>query len=190
LVTAGKWLKKAVNTEEVNDFLATQDIKWQFNLSRAPWWGGQFERMVGIVKAALYKTIGKAVLKWDELVEVLLDVETTVNNRPLSYVEEDVEMPILTPNVMAFGLPNHIPEEDVSEIDDKDLRKRAKYLKKCKDDIWRRWREEYLRGLRERHNLAHPEQKNVLSVGVSSKPLKTHILYQYNRFNLNNKDYV
>ena len=164
-VSAAKWLKKAVNSEEVNDFLATQDIKWQFNLSRAPWWGGQFERMVGIVKAALYKTIGKAVLKWDELVEVLLDVETTVNNRPLSYVEEDVEMPILTPNVMAFGLPNHIPEEDVSEIDDKDLRKRAKYLKKCKDDIWRRWREEYLRGLRERHNLAHPEQKNVLSVG-------------------------
>ena len=85
-VSAAKWLKKAVKSEEVNDFLATQDIKWQFNLSRAPWWGGQFERMVGIVKSALYKTIGKAVLQWDELVEVLLDVESTVNNRPLSYV--------------------------------------------------------------------------------------------------------
>lgn len=25
-------------------------VKWQFNLSRAPWWGGQFERIIGIIK--------------------------------------------------------------------------------------------------------------------------------------------
>lgn len=36
--------------EKFQNFLAYQGIKWQFNLSRAPWWGGQFERMVGLVK--------------------------------------------------------------------------------------------------------------------------------------------
>ena len=46
--------------------------------------GGQFERMVGLVKQALYKTTGKANLSWKELEEVLLDIETTLNNRPLS----------------------------------------------------------------------------------------------------------
>ena len=37
----------------------------------------------------------KLVAKWDELSEVLLDVETKENRRPLSYVEEDLGLPIL-----------------------------------------------------------------------------------------------
>ena len=40
--------------------------------------GGQFERLIGIVKATMYKVIGRATLSWDELSEVLLDVETQV----------------------------------------------------------------------------------------------------------------
>ena len=164
-VAAAKWLKKAVMTEETHDFMSNQNITWKFNMSRAPWWGGQFERMVGLVKSVLYKSLGKALLTWDEFVEVLLDTEIVLNNRPLSYVEDDEEMPILTPNVMSFGQPNHIPEGDVTEIEEHDLRKRAKYLKKCKDQVWRRWREEYLRGLRERHNLTHNQKENKLNVG-------------------------
>ena len=164
-VAAAKWLKKAVMSEEVHDFMSNQNIKWQFNMSRAPWWGGQFERMVGLVKSVLYKSLGKALLTWDEHVEVLLDIETILNNRPLSYVEDDEEMPILTPNVMAFGQPNHVPEGEVTEIEESDLRRRAKYLKKCKDNIWRRWRDEYLRGLRERHDLTHNKKGNTLKVG-------------------------
>ena len=61
-----------------------------FNLSRAPLWGGQFERMVGIVKGSLYKTIGNGFLTWTELEEVVLDVEVAVNNRPLGYIQDDV----------------------------------------------------------------------------------------------------
>ena len=62
--------------EEVfNDFLAKHSIRWQFNLSRAPWWGRQFERMDGLVKQAFYRTVGGANLKWDELQDVLLDCE-------------------------------------------------------------------------------------------------------------------
>ena len=76
--------------EQLHDWLAKQKIAWQFNLSRAPWWGGQFERMVGLVKQALYKTTGKENLRWEELEEVLLDIETVLNNRPLDYVEDDI----------------------------------------------------------------------------------------------------
>ena len=38
----------------INDFLAKQEIMWQFNLSRAPWWGGQFEQLIGIMKQSMY----------------------------------------------------------------------------------------------------------------------------------------
>ena len=50
----------------------------------------------------MYKVIGGGVLTWDELSEVLLDVETQINRRPLSYVEDDVELPILTPSSFLF----------------------------------------------------------------------------------------
>lgn len=139
--------------EQLHDWLAKQKIVWQFNLSRAPWWGGQFERMVGLVKQALYKTVGKANLSWDELEEVLLDIETVLNNRPLSYVEDDIQMPILTPHALMVGRPNTIPESADLTDDNTDLRKRAKYLQKCKGAWWSRWSSEYLKTLRERHNM-------------------------------------
>ena len=52
--------------------------------------GGQVERLVDVVKRALYKSIGRASLTWNEPEEVLLDVEVALNNRLLSYVEDDV----------------------------------------------------------------------------------------------------
>ena len=41
-------------------------------------------------------------MSWSELNEVILDVETQVNRRPLGYVEDDVELPILTPASLMF----------------------------------------------------------------------------------------
>ena len=83
-VGAAKWLKQVTSDEKVQDYLAHQDIRWQFNPSRAPWWGGQFERLIALVKSSLYKTIGNAMLSWTELCEVVLDVEIALNNRPLT----------------------------------------------------------------------------------------------------------
>ena len=134
-IGAAKWLKKVMKDEQFQNYLAHHNIKWQFNLSRAPWWGGQFERMVGLVKGALHKSTGRALLRWSELEEVILEVEVTLNNRPLGYVEDDVQLPTLTPNVMLFGQPNLLPEEDVDSIEDTDLRKRARYLRQCKDAL-------------------------------------------------------
>ena len=57
-IEAAAWLKKVMKDEKVNGYLAKQDIEWQFNLSRTPWWGGQFETLVGLVKLAMYKVIG------------------------------------------------------------------------------------------------------------------------------------
>lgn len=40
---AAKWLQKVHIDEKCHAFLAENSIKWKFNLSRAPWWGGQFD---------------------------------------------------------------------------------------------------------------------------------------------------
>ena len=116
------------------------------------------------MKRSLSKTIGNGRLSWTELEDVLLDVEVTLNNRPLDYVEDDIQLPLLTPNSMQFigtiVLPEKEPHREL-----RDLRKRAKYLKKCKDAMWSRWTKEYLRGLRERHNLKHDGKGSTLAVG-------------------------
>ena len=52
---AADWVKAIIKSERFQDYLSESCIsKWQFNLSRAPWWGGQFERMVGLMKQCLY----------------------------------------------------------------------------------------------------------------------------------------
>ena len=124
-------------------------------MSRAPWWGGQYEHKVGLVTQALVKVVGAASLKFQEQKEELLDVEISLHNRPLSYVEEEIQFPTLTPNIMLMGQNNALLEKDVASIEDKDLRSRAKYIESCKDNLWKRWPNECLKGLRERHNLKH-----------------------------------
>ena len=101
----------------------------------------------------MYKTIGKNSLTWYELEEVLMDIEITLNNRPLSYVEDDIQMPVLTPNTMRHGIAISVLEEDVSSIKDKDLRNRTRYIQKCKNLAWQRCTTEYLKALCEPHNL-------------------------------------
>ena len=130
---AEKWLNKVQQDQRFHDLLAGLTIKWQFNLSRAPWWGGQFVRLIGLFKSAFYKTIGNGTLRWAELEEVVLDAEVTLNNRPLTYLEEDVQLPVLTPNSMLHISSGYLPKLQPYHLPEKDLRKRAKFLLKCKD---------------------------------------------------------
>ena len=73
--------------EKLHEFLTALSISWHFNVSKATWWSGQFERTIGTSKDAMYKVLEKANMKFNELKEMLLDVEMIMNNRPLSYAE-------------------------------------------------------------------------------------------------------
>ena len=164
-VAASKWLKRIMKDEKTQDYLAHHNILWQFNLARAPWWGGQFERLVGVVKQAFYKAIGRAFLMFDEPEEVVLDIEVAVNSRPLSYVEDDVKLPVLTPVTMMYVQSNLLPEEGADAVENVNLRKRARYVRWCKDVLCSRWTTEYIRSLMERHNLKHKTKELTLKVG-------------------------
>ena len=83
----------------------------------------------------------------------------------LMYVEDDVQLPVLTPSAMMFGQPNLLPEEDGHDFENVDLRKRTKYLRRCKDVLWSRWTAEYVKGLRERHNLIHKASQFSIKAG-------------------------
>lgn len=162
---AADWLSNVRNDEKFHNCLTQLDLTWRFNLSRAPWWGGQFERLIGVFKSAFRKTVGNGTLSWGELSEVVLDVEIAINGRPLTYLEEDVEMPVLTPSSMLHLRSNQLPELSAHHLQERDLRKRAKYLLRCKEAMWCRWTKEYVRSLRERHSKSGGEQTPHPSVG-------------------------
>lgn len=63
---------------------------------------------------SLDKFIGKSLSTWPELDGVLLDVEGNLNNQPLTYIVDDLEYSVLTPNSMILRrgvkLPDDSPE--------------------------------------------------------------------------------
>ena len=61
------------------------------------------------MKNSFYKAVGGGRLTWEELTEVVLDVETQLNRRPLGYVEDDIEMSILKPAVFLYSRSTEIP---------------------------------------------------------------------------------
>ena len=163
--TAG-WLKKLSLDEDIQCYLAKEHIEWKFNLSRAPWWGGFFERLIGITKNALSKAIGRALLTFQELEEILLDIECFMNNRPLAYLDEEFEQSAITPNILIPGEPTtHLEESDNSLETVNDVSRRIRYLKRCRNQLKKRWANDYIKALMERCQPKHEKDPAVLDNG-------------------------
>ena len=108
---AAKLLKEIWKDEQMQDYLASEkstctDSTWVEHpggaTSSSDWWA--------FFKRAFYKVIGGGMLTWSDLSEVVLDVETHLNRRPLSYVKDDVQLPLLTPSSFLFQRSIRLPE--------------------------------------------------------------------------------
>ena len=161
-----KKLATLFKAPEMRRYLANHAVKWTFNLERAPWWAGFLERIVQSVKRCLKKLLKNARVPTEELQTVLVEVEATLNARPLTFASsEDLEEP-LTPFHLMFGrrlcfIPDQGEETDISQVNVEDLRGRAACL-----DFWRRWRNENLLELRNCHQIrTNPTQGALFGVG-------------------------
>ena len=100
---AAKVICTIMSNQEVKKYLAGINVQWQFNVERAPWWGGMFERMIGSTKKCLRKMIGRSKLSFDELNTAVIEVEMILNSRPIAYLSpDDLEEP-LTPSHLMVG---------------------------------------------------------------------------------------
>uniref|UniRef100_A0A0M3HUZ6 Integrase_SAM-like_N domain-containing protein n=1 Tax=Ascaris lumbricoides TaxID=6252 RepID=A0A0M3HUZ6_ASCLU len=74
---------------DVQTASAHKGIEWKYITERAPWQGGVYERMIGLVKNSLRKSIGKNCFTPEQLLTTVSEVEAIINSRPLTYVSKD-----------------------------------------------------------------------------------------------------
>ena len=156
--------------------MQNHQIEWRFNLERAPWWGGFFERMVGSVKRCLKKVLGNGQLTYDELLSILTEVEVTLNSRPLTYdYDNPYEGEVLTPKHLLYGRRLLSLSEEPQEEDDEtetSYRRRYKYINETLQHFWKRWQREYLTNLRESHDC------NTQAIGKAPKVGEVVMVYE------------
>ena len=93
--------RRSIRTK--NRHLNQEQITWKFIIPKAPWWDDQFERLIGLTKHSLRKSIRRSQMTYYELEEMQLDVEINLNNRSLTYVVDDIQLNVLTTNSMIVG---------------------------------------------------------------------------------------
>lgn len=123
---------------------AVQRITWRFNPPTGSWWGGFWERLIGILKPLLRKVLGRTSLTYEDLSTVICDCESVINLRPLTFSSNDAnELTPLTPmmflrDIKECGVP------DIDDVDRETLCRRLVYKLKLKEDLQKRFRSEYL----------------------------------------------
>ena len=164
-----KAVTELFNHPEVQQYCDSHRIEWKFNLEKSPWWGGFFERMVRSIKRCLMKTLGEARLTFDELATVLVEVEGTLNDRPLTYVYDEVGEEVLTPSHFLYGRRVTCMPDEVNEPPDHheiDHNARFRYLSAKLQHLWNRWHREYLTDLREHHaSRSSQTDRRIVEVG-------------------------
>uniref|UniRef100_A0A0M3HFV7 DUF5641 domain-containing protein n=1 Tax=Ascaris lumbricoides TaxID=6252 RepID=A0A0M3HFV7_ASCLU len=140
--------------------LARKKIKWKFIPDYAPWQGGIYERMVGLVKESLRRAVGRRLLEEDELRTVLTEVEAIVNERPLTYVADDSmeyirPIDFLSPYAqITFRVKE--PQEGLAISSHREqLLQQWKTSQKTLNRFWKTWSDMYLNTLRQRTQSEH-----------------------------------
>lgn len=145
-----KRLFKASSREwhHIAHVLANDGVEWKFNPPSAPHFGGKWEAGVKSVKFHLRRVVGEAILIYEELQTLLVQIEATLNSRPLCALSEDPsDLTALTPGHFLIGTAiTSIPEPSFCGVPEGRL-SRWQLLQRMTESFWTRWSTEYLHQL-------------------------------------------
>ncbi|XP_046841881.1 uncharacterized protein LOC124435998 [Xenia sp. Carnegie-2017] len=87
--SASKEVANILRSTDIQSELASKGVNWEFIIEKAPWQGGFYERMIQSTKRCLKKTLGRSSMDFDALGTILVEIEATINNPPLTYIYDD-----------------------------------------------------------------------------------------------------
>jgi hypothetical protein len=173
-VLRGIWGKKV--GEEILEGLtvtfSTKEIKWKNIPEGSPWVGGFYERLVGLVKRVIKKTLWRTTATDDQLVTLVANIEGIINTRPLlaGTGESPEDYKMLTPADMVAP-DGHLdfPPRDDTEEEDPDYSPSAEAGKDYKEmyakgvrklnQFWKVWNTHYLQELRATQQCHHKAKR-------------------------------
>ena len=171
-----KTWEKITKDDDMLSYAANEGIEWKFIVNLAPWMGGCYERMIGLVKRSLRKSLGKTCFNWDQLSTIICEVQAVVNTRPMIYVGDDINSKdVITPSHFLTMNPKigSATLQSNDQLVDPDVftncstkiailqtwRKGQNRVK----EFWNLWRNEYLLGLRERYQTEIKKDKKQIT---------------------------
>ncbi|XP_071127721.1 uncharacterized protein [Mytilus edulis] len=168
-IAAAKQLtRSSAVIEKLNNFGTT----WKFIPKRAPWYGGFWERLIGLTKDSIKKVLGRSLIQIELLRTIVTEVEAILNDRPLTYVSSDPLDEPLTPSHLLYGrritsLPyptNQELEHSLNDMTHKSTNKLFKMKSQIIQSFWYKWKHEYLTALREYHRNTG-NNKQLITIG-------------------------
>ena len=135
------------------------------------WW----EILVGLTKTTLKKVLGRSQVNAKLLRTILTEIKCIINDRPIAYISSDIRDPQpLTPSHLLQGRRISSPEEEHSEdtednsditstydMNSSEANKALERKLTLIEHFSKRWRTEYLTGLREFHRVSGENEHHV-----------------------------
>ncbi|KAL7841272.1 hypothetical protein SRHO_G00249630 [Serrasalmus rhombeus] len=136
---------KDVDHEKIHETLTKDGIKWMFNPPFAPHHGGVWERLIKSLKKILHSLFREQILDDDGLLTALCEVETIMNDRPLTTVSDNpLDLEPLTPNHLLRMKVQPVMPPGIFQSTDLYVRRRWKQVQYITDLFWKWWIREYL----------------------------------------------
>ena len=160
-----------VTCDTVQSYLADKGITWRYIPAHAPWMGGIYERLVGMVKSCLRKSLGRAHIRMTQLATLLTEIEAIINTRPLVYVGADDLFSLSPADLLqqhtSLGLPdapNHLDDPDYTPPATRtstaatllDAWRKGQTLL---NQFWTLWKTDNLAALREKQRATLPNRR-------------------------------
>ena len=134
-----------IDRNKQREYALQNGIKWLFNPPDAPHMGGAWERLIQSVKKALSTVLNEQAPTEEVLYTVLVEIEHSVNSRPLTHVSTDPrDNESLTPNHFLIGSSSGEFKFGNYDAQNTCLRKQYRIAQAFAESFWKRWLREYL----------------------------------------------
>lgn len=141
------------NAESIEKTINEIGISWHFIPAHSPHFGGLWEAGVKSTKYHLKRVADNAVLTYEELYTLLVQVKAILNSRPLTPMSSDPnDLVPITPAHFLVGRPLTSPADlTLTELPESRL-SRWQLVQRLQQHFWARWSKEYISELQQRVN--------------------------------------
>jgi len=181
LVGGNTELKRSIrewNQSQISQTMQQHDIEWIFHPPSASHFGGIWEREIRTIRKVLEALFQEQRIKLtdDNLNTLMCEVESILNQRPLTLVSDDPQdLTVLTPNHLLLLRPagNSFPP-GIFSANDAYSKRRWRQVQYLADLFWTRWKKEYVSLLQSRQKWTRPSRNfsvgDVVLVSQSTTP--------------------